>query len=52
MTYEETLEPVAQTQKSPFDKLRVKGACVEIIDFFPFVLSLAKHKNLFVQQAP
>jgi len=47
-----TYEAVAQTPQSPFDKLRVNGACVEIIEFSPFVLSLSKHENLFAQQAP
>lgn len=37
--------------KQPFGKLRVNGACTEIIDFFTFVLSLSKHENRFVQQA-
>ena len=30
--------------RSPFDKLRAIGMTVDIINFFPFVLSLSKHK--------
>ncbi len=45
-------EPVAQTLRSPFDGLRANGIGVESIGVFPFVLSLSKHENGFVQQAP
>lgn len=46
------VEPVAQTLRSPFDGLRANGIGVENIGVFPFVLSLSKHDNGFVQQAP
>ena len=46
-----TEEPVAQTLCSPFDGLRANGIGVENIGVFPFVLSLSKHENGFVQQA-
>ena len=54
-----TYEPVAQTLRSPFDRLRANGIGIENIGVFPFVLSpsidsgpgLSKHENGFVQQA-
>ena len=34
-----------KSPKLPFDKLRVNGGRVKIIDFSPFVLNLSKHKR-------
>jgi|GEM_PF-3918036 len=31
-------------QRSPFDKLRANGMMVDMMNFYPFVLSLSKHK--------
>jgi len=36
-----------KTPRSPFDKLRANGTCLEIIEDFPLVLSLSKHENHF-----
>jgi hypothetical protein len=45
-----------KTLRSPFDKpvlsevegLRANGASIEILDHFPFMLSLSKHETLFL----
>jgi len=36
-----------KTPRSPFDKLRTNGWDIEIVERFPFVLSLSKHENHF-----
>jgi len=36
-----------KTLRSPFDKLRANGACIKIVEEFPFVLSPSKHENSF-----
>ena len=36
-----------KTLRSPFDGLRANGRCHEIIEYFPFMLSLSKHENHF-----
>jgi len=41
-----------KTLRSPFDKLRANGAGIEIIDNFPFMLSLSKHETLFLSTPP
>jgi len=33
--------------RSPFDELRANGLGLELIVYFPFVLSLSKHENPF-----
>src|SRR2546430_484219 len=41
------LSRLLKTPRSPFDKLRVNGSDVELVEDFPFVLSLSKHANNF-----
>ncbi len=41
---------VAQTQVSPFDKLRVNGVCIEILDFYLARAEPVEAQNLFRQQ--
>jgi hypothetical protein len=36
-----------KTPRSPFDKLRANGSGVEIVEGFPFVLSMSKHVYAF-----
>lgn len=38
-----------KSPQSPFDKLRANVGLVEIIDFFPFVVSLSKHTKDFLR---
>ena len=39
-----------KSPKLPFDKLRVNGGLFEIIDLFPFVVSLSNHKKDFCKR--
>jgi len=39
-----------KNSRSPFENLRGNGVVVEMIDHFPFVLSLSKHSWVFQQR--
>jgi hypothetical protein len=41
-----------KTLRSPFDKLRANGVGREIVEDFPFVLSLSKHEFDFLSSLP